>query len=92
MTSDMLCAGGVPGRDACQGDSGGPLMYQRQSDQLEVGLLLLLPPPNPTLPASRSSELGCGLCQGRGTRGLRRGLRYGKPLLINPHIMGSTLK
>ncbi|XP_017731996.1 PREDICTED: kallikrein-12 isoform X2 [Rhinopithecus bieti] len=26
ITSNMVCAGGVPGQDACQGDSGGPLV------------------------------------------------------------------
>ena len=26
ITSHMMCAGGVKGKDACQGDSGGPLM------------------------------------------------------------------
>ena len=28
ITSKMLCAGGVDGKDTCQGDSGGPLVCQ----------------------------------------------------------------
>ena len=28
ISSDMLCAGGVKGKDGCQGDSGGPLVVE----------------------------------------------------------------
>ena len=28
ISSDMLCAGGVQGKDGCQGDSGGPLVVE----------------------------------------------------------------
>lgn len=36
VTENMLCAGGVEGRDACAGDSGGPLVNE---DGLLVGVV-----------------------------------------------------